>query len=461
MRLEQALISLLGVNQQETNIPNTNSLRNNFDFVLNAATDRNLSNSRTNRDTRNVIKHNNNNNTININDRGLNQNHNTVNNNTSQERKPKINSESKPNIQQSDIDRDLITDKKDYKTIENDVLKDEPDEVYNSILYTNIVHYISEVINIPETKIETTLNELGITPYDLKDNKNLNRFLQVVYNVENPIELLEIPDIAQVITELNVNIEELGSYENYKANYLDESVEVYDKVTDSSVIEDNTTNKLDMSQDNYSGNKEDNSNEAQSNIYKDEDTLNIAKLQGSTQNMLGDVPVEGEIIFNNINTSISSKGNPLKSQPIQSLIAKDIINQIEGKIKVDIKGEVSEIKMLLKPDNLGEVTLKLLTENGIVTAKFLADNQKVKEIIEANLNDLKDSLSQQGINVSELSVSVGQYDSQSQMQNFLKEQAKSKLRINKIIKDIMVESEEEEGTNNILDSYDSSINYTA
>ena len=64
----------------------------------------------------------------------------------------------------------------------------------------------------------------------------------------------------------------------------------------------------------------------------------------------------------------------------------------------------------LKPDHLGKVTVEIAVENGAVTAKFLAESDKVKEILESNLQDLKDHLAKQGMVVQDLSVSVGNDD---------------------------------------------------
>ena len=61
----------------------------------------------------------------------------------------------------------------------------------------------------------------------------------------------------------------------------------------------------------------------------------------------------------------------------------------------------------LKPDHLGKVTVEIAVENGSVTAKFLAESEKVKEILESNMQDLKDHLAKQGMVVQDLSVSVG------------------------------------------------------
>ncbi len=63
--------------------------------------------------------------------------------------------------------------------------------------------------------------------------------------------------------------------------------------------------------------------------------------------------------------------------------------------------------MDLKPDHLGKLSLKLVTENGIVMANFVADSQQVKEVLEANMQLLKSALEKQGFIVQGFNVSVG------------------------------------------------------
>jgi flagellar hook-length control protein FliK len=49
-----------------------------------------------------------------------------------------------------------------------------------------------------------------------------------------------------------------------------------------------------------------------------------------------------------------------------------------------------------------------------MNAKFLADSIKVKEALESNMNNLKESLKDQGLNVQDLNVSVDSGRSQNQ-----------------------------------------------
>lgn len=95
----------------------------------------------------------------------------------------------------------------------------------------------------------------------------------------------------------------------------------------------------------------------------------------------------------------------------------EIINQVIEKASVLMTSEKSEMTMELKPDSLGRISLKIATENGIITAKFIAESQQVKQVLESNMELLKNSLERQGMNVEGFSVSVRQ-DSQQQDRQF-------------------------------------------
>jgi len=101
----------------------------------------------------------------------------------------------------------------------------------------------------------------------------------------------------------------------------------------------------------------------------------------------------------------------VKQNKAESMPRNEIISQVVEKAKVVLTGEKSEMAMDLKPDSLGKLSLKIVTEHGIVTAKFIAESQQVKQILEANMQLLKDSLEKQGMSVQNFSVSVGQQSS--------------------------------------------------
>ncbi len=102
-----------------------------------------------------------------------------------------------------------------------------------------------------------------------------------------------------------------------------------------------------------------------------------------------------------------ARSDAMRSNLMRGVDPQEVINQLVERVRVTAGGTVNEVRMTLRPEHLGDVTLKVITENGLVTAQFTAENQRVKEIIESNFNNLKTVLQDQGLNVTGLSVSVG------------------------------------------------------
>ncbi len=85
---------------------------------------------------------------------------------------------------------------------------------------------------------------------------------------------------------------------------------------------------------------------------------------------------------------------------------KDVIEQIVEKVELIQGKTVSEISMELKPESLGKMTIKLVMEEGGLTAKFITDNYQTKNILENNLHSLKQTLEDYGIKVEKTEVNV-------------------------------------------------------
>ncbi|MCL2352573.1 MAG: flagellar hook-length control protein FliK [Firmicutes bacterium] len=111
--------------------------------------------------------------------------------------------------------------------------------------------------------------------------------------------------------------------------------------------------------------------------------------------------------------------------------AADAVRQIMDKLKLEgaPAGNASEVRIRLRPESLGEVSMKIASDNGAVTAQFVAESQRVKEVIEAGFERLRESLARQGLEVTRLAVSV---DPDGQMSRFLREQRSARSQARKI-----------------------------
>lgn len=102
-----------------------------------------------------------------------------------------------------------------------------------------------------------------------------------------------------------------------------------------------------------------------------------------------------------LQTSGSSGVNPTNRE--------ELFSQIVESAKVMVSNGGSEMEVNLKPEHLGKLQLKVTIENEVVTAKFVAESQQVKEIIESNLGQLKRNLQESGMQVDTIMVSVGNH----------------------------------------------------
>jgi len=110
---------------------------------------------------------------------------------------------------------------------------------------------------------------------------------------------------------------------------------------------------------------------------------------------------------------------------------KDILNQIQNQLQSRNIGNIrhSEIHFSLKPEHLGDVSMRLIMENNVLTAKIKVENQDVKQAIESNFAQLERDLNNQGIKVQKVEVtlkneadtSAGSEDKRSNRGNMAKE----------------------------------------
>ena len=396
----------------------------------------------------------------------------------------------------------------DKKEVNNNDIEEKEKAI---VIDEETLQKLSDILGISTDKILNILSSLSISVSMLEQPEHLIKFLQSAFNVENPSQLLakdNIKNIMQDITNIAksidyqdiINIDEntkdilasivnnedvknikvLNDNEQIKQeinNLLEQlngkvvtekakensqinntvdvkpslTTEVKTKINSENIDVENIENPEvleEQKQFNQTDNKQMYQQNAQQNANKNSQMLETNKQEISIK----------QETFNISNVSNNSKvfnASLPKTQVFRNINASDVVAQIMEKIKVSIKPDVSEVKMILKPEQLGEVSLKIATQNGIVTAQFTAESQKVKEIIESNFNQLKDMLSQQGIDVGALEVNVSDKESQNQSFNMF-EQNTNKAKINKGLSledDVkIIEKESKISEEEILDS---------
>lgn len=92
-----------------------------------------------------------------------------------------------------------------------------------------------------------------------------------------------------------------------------------------------------------------------------------------------------------------------------------IIEELAHKTITAIDGNESEIEVQIKPEHLGKLILRVALEDGNLTGKIYASNDRIKDFLNMNLEDLKSNLMDEGFIFASLDVDVG---GQSSRDNF-------------------------------------------
>lgn len=449
-------------------------------------------------------KETNNNNYNKITKQNTNKKQDVIANDKKQEKPLEIKKEDNNKVEsKEEVKKNETIDKKEVNS--NDIEEKEKAIVIDE----ETLQKLSDILGISTDKILNILSSLSISVSMLEQPEHLIKFLQSAFNVENPSQLLakdNIKNIMQDITniaksidyqdiinidentkdilasivnnedvknikvlndneqikqEINNLLEQLNgkvvtekARENIQINNtvdIKSSLTTETKINSENVDVENVENP-EVSEEQKQFNQPDNKQ-----MYQQNGEQNANKNSQMLETNKQEISIKQET-FNISNVSNNSKvfnASLPKTQVFRNINASDVVAQIMEKIKVSIKPDVSEVKMILKPEQLGEVSLKIATQNGIVTAQFTAESQKVKEIIESNFNQLKDMLAQQGIDVGALEVNVSDKESQNQSFNMF-EQNTNKAKTNKglLLEDDVkiIEAEAKISEEEILDS---------
>lgn len=146
--------------------------------------------------------------------------------------------------------------------------------------------------------------------------------------------------------------------------------------------------------------------EQQANPKEQDKTVNRINTAVKSSDTKFDVPVAQDKAAN-INIDQLAKAND-KIGDMRALTRTSVFEQVkEAIVKQSISvSDHSEMVIKLKPEELGKVELKIEVHNENVIAKFNVASQMVKEAIESNLADLKNSLKDKGFSEMAFDVNV-------------------------------------------------------
>ncbi len=353
--------------------------------------------------------------TNNYDNKKINSNKNVDNVNTEEKVSNKENENTKATDKENNIENQEVQSKevgKEEKLSKEDKSLEEKEAIEN----------LSKILGISNEVLIKAMEELDLTILDLENGENLVNLLVEINGLTEPVELLNLENFTEQVSQIKELVSEVKEKGKIDLTVLEnlEKSEAIDDIEMSEIVktlEEINTAISNESQENLSEgeNQQDDTSQEEtlppitSIRNSDEITPNIVPGQ---VNELDDIIVDDTIISDGstindipkIDSFVNQVGREISSRNVNTA---DVVKQLVEAMKVEVKADTtSEIKIMLRPQHLGDVTLKIATDNGIVVAQFVAESERVKAIIESNFNTLRDNLLQQGVDVGQLEVTV-------------------------------------------------------
>lgn len=183
-------------------------------------------------------------------------------------------------------------------------------------------------------------------------------------------------------------------------------------------------------EENNSSSDENAQGEAQDDNVKAEDKSELKK-NFFTSSVSEDVePVDTQADTNNMQTVETVSVHKVHSQQSTMTVGtqttasasnqvniskEDVLAQIHSKLQMMNSTSNAKLTMVLNPESLGKVSIQLINTKDGLTAELQVASQSVKDILDSNLSNLKDTLSAQGVQVNDMSVKVSQSENNADM----------------------------------------------
>lgn len=356
-------------------------------------------------------------------------------------------------------------------------VEDSMELLTNESIYSDM----QEILKFDSEAVSQLTEELPITKeeiFSLTSDKEL--FDRVVNQMVVPeTEELQIDEIPVTGTELPKS-EEKVELQNADVVIDTQAVEsgatiVNANNTDTAVnSKEDTTNKVENDAKDYSQVQENTgSDKVVVTNDKTESFKNVSATKKSDDNNSQNMASMNEV---KTTVTINAEGNLVETVERFSegfYDAREIVSQVTETIKMNISQDTTSMEMQLHPATLGTVNMQISSQNGVITAHLLVQNEAVKAALETQLLTLQETFEERGQQVEAIEVTVANYNLDRGMQNNADSQerenalrsgknARKRLKLDEISEDEFEELDEEDKvTADMMRRQGNSVNFMA
>jgi flagellar hook-length control protein FliK len=321
-----------------------------------------------------------------------------------------------------------------------------------SQLTSDVVKTISDDLDVDEEAVLDAMETLGLTVLDLTDPKQLAELVGALTGATDDTQILLNADFTQTLTDVSEIFDAFAKENGLTASELSDlakefsgraadgqpepeisegtdgaenfapaqdasSEEQNAKVTDEKpkeqtaesgtrvTVEDKRTPQEESGTEDTAKNAEETAglrSNAKDNEKNDSSSSGKRESQDFSQHMTASANGQYEAVADVDGASEVPEYTTIDTQ--------DIIDQIVEQTKLTFDTDSTTIEMQLNPENLGKIYLNISSKEGAVNAQLYAQNDAVREALQAQVATLIENLNQAGVKVDAIEVSVATHE---------------------------------------------------
>ncbi|NMF03298.1 flagellar hook-length control protein FliK [Clostridium beijerinckii] len=267
------------------------------------------------------------------------------------------------------------------------------------------------------SELLSLLAKLGIKQDDLNangasSNGSLNSIMEKIMgllkndSVNSKLDSNSLNLMEKLLGNLNGNIKE-NATESTKSNLRGIMSEISDLLENKQNAGNKVLTLEDMLSKNYS---QDNGGNDDSSASKN-NTPTTSKEEKFLNSLIDDNKDDS---LNKINL-FASRTSAIQNQGVNNTRGLTInkatfVDDLIKDVKFMNTNSLKELTVKVNPGNLGEITIKLVQEDGVIKANLKANSKDTTALISQNLSDIKKQLGEQNLKIADVNIELYQDD---------------------------------------------------
>lgn len=275
-------------------------------------------------------------------------------------------------------------------------LKDKIDDIDEKEVSEILAQLLNELNNLLEkSDISEVLNSSD-------ENSILNQLLGNISsnNFKTELDLELLNNMKELVQQLSANLNKDNTEGLNKS--MRDIISKLDEMIQDTNTQDKSINTEELL-DKNSSNKSSDSNDNSSNMLEKKSNSKEEKFLNSLLDEKND-KIDNQInIFASRIQGVQAHNVEERGLTInKSTFADDLIRDVKFMSTNNIK----ELTVKVNPGNLGEITIKLTQEDGLMKASLKANSKETTALLSQNLSEIKKELGEQNIKIAEVNIDL-------------------------------------------------------